>query len=348
MTAGAKRTNARKIELFRNLFSGLTNVYGTYDPVSGRSWQVKAPVTDEVVYRHLKGIRPHGVYLLMKNRTRAVVADFDNDDAVPAIEFVGAAKHYKVPAYVEKSKSKGHHVWIFFGGQSVLATKARLVMRHVLEEIGMGGTEIFPKQDVIDERISSGNFINAPLCGLWVPKDRTVFVEPTGSLKPYPNQWDFLETIQQVPESLLNEIIEINQLTQTPASAITSVEHGTKTFGLPPCTRRMLSEGVTANQRVICFRIAVSFKTAGLPYDIAVVALKEWSVKNRPTNGKRIITEREIVAQTVSAFNKEYRGCGCEEPAIIPYCDEKCPLHKKRHESLSCGETQTGKEKIQE
>ena len=30
-----------KIRLFQSFFSGLSHVYGTYDPASGRTWQVK-------------------------------------------------------------------------------------------------------------------------------------------------------------------------------------------------------------------------------------------------------------------------------------------------------------------
>lgn len=53
-----ERGKQAKIRLFRELFSGQEHVYGTYDPKSGRSWQVKAPVTDEVILAHLTGRGP--------------------------------------------------------------------------------------------------------------------------------------------------------------------------------------------------------------------------------------------------------------------------------------------------
>jgi hypothetical protein len=43
------RSTTDKIRLFRARFSGLDHVYGTYDPASGNSWQVKHSVTDTVV-----------------------------------------------------------------------------------------------------------------------------------------------------------------------------------------------------------------------------------------------------------------------------------------------------------
>ena len=80
------------------------------------------------------------------------------------------------------------------------------------------------------------------------------------------------------------------------------------------------------NQRVSCFRIAVQLRKIGLPFDLVVATLSEWSKKNRPENGKRIITHREVKAQTAAAFLKEYRGCGCGDSAVALFCDDSCPV----------------------
>ncbi len=127
---------ADQIRLFRRLFTGLTNVFGTYDPATGRAWQVKRPVTDEVIVAHLEGRQPYGVYLLVEDCTRAVVADFDVDDLDPPMQFLAGALNYGLAAYIERSKSKGYHVWMFLDESGVSAAKARLVVRHILEEIG--------------------------------------------------------------------------------------------------------------------------------------------------------------------------------------------------------------------
>ena len=96
-----KRDKHWKIRLFRSFFSGLEHVYGTYGPKSGRSWQVKEPVTDKVVLRHLTGKQPYGVYLLTGDRTRASVADFDQEDLGPPMDFV-AVDGTKIRADVGK------------------------------------------------------------------------------------------------------------------------------------------------------------------------------------------------------------------------------------------------------
>ncbi|MCX5770884.1 MAG: hypothetical protein NTZ09_11520 [Candidatus Hydrogenedentes bacterium] len=333
MVAKDIRNADAKIALFRSLFSGLGNVYGTYDPNTGRAWQVKSPVTDKVIAGHLTGRRPYGVYLLTSDRIRAIAADFDRLDANLPREFVARARHYGIPAYIEASKSKGYHAWVFFELPGTNAAKARLVVRSILDEIECPHVEVFPKQDVLEQGAGRcGSFINAPLFGRLVAKGRTVFVPPNDPYKPYPNQWAFLDGVERVPESLLDDIIEANEL-----DVVDNGNHEGQSlgifqapFGLPPCARRMLAEGVAEYQRVACFRLAVHLRKLGLPYDSVVGALREWARKNRPCNGKGVITYREIMAQTAAAFIKEYRGCGCEDAAIRPFCDTSCALFPKR------------------
>ena len=323
-----EKNTVAKIKLFRSLFSGLSNVYGTYDPKSGRSKQIKATVTDKVIFTHLTGRNPYGVYLLKKDRTCAIVADFDSENRLPPIEFVSLAKHYGIKAYIERSKSKGYHVWIFFENDGVLAYKARLVVHHILEEIGYPSTEVFPKQDRLDESAQFGNFINAPLFGALVPKGKTVFVDPH-TFESYANQWEFLGSVKKNSESVLDDIIELRDLPRELMNHLkrpTFEKNSTNSYGLPACAQKMLNNGVKQYQRVSCFRLSVHLKRLGLPYDLAVTALKVWAQKNQPKGGKQIITELEIIEQASYAFKKEYRGYGCSSIAVAPFCDQNCPV----------------------
>ena len=292
-------------------------------------------MTETVILRHLKGLQPYGVYLLVRDHTTTVAVDFDDQDPSGPLQFIAAAKHYEIPTYIERSKSKGYHAWIFFEQGGVSAAKARSVVRHILKEISRADTEVFPKQDSLNGNAFYGNFINAPLFGALVPQGRTVFVMPEGALEPYPNQWDFLESIQRVAERTLDEIIEANQLVlaENGANAVSSpqAERSVGLFGLPPCARRMLSEGVTHEQRVACFRLAAHLKRIGIPYDMAVAALRVWSRKNKPNGDKRVITDPEILAQTSYAYARDYRGCGCDQPAVRPFCSPNCAVFQKRN-----------------
>jgi len=332
------RTTAEKLAIYKSLFTGLQEVYGTYDPGTGRVRQVKEPVTDEVLLAHLQGKQPYGVYLLMKDTIRALAVDFDHDQLCYPLVFRAESRRHEMFSYIERSKSKGYHVWMFFPEPGVSARKARRVASHILTAIGQPNVEIFPKQDVLDENIAYGNFINAPLFGALVPKGRTVFVHPAKPRQPYPDQWELLSGVQRIEEAKLDEVIRSCDLAQPgrpeqvcdAAGSSNGADELMKSFGLPPCAQRMLAEGVCDLQRVSCFRLAVDLKRAGFPFDLAVTLLQAWTRKNRPQNGKRILTAKEVQKQAEDAYEKPYRSCGCEDPAVAPYCDERCPLHAAR------------------
>ncbi len=328
---------AKKIALFKSFFSGLEHVYGIRDPQSGRPLQVKRPVTDGVIFDHLKGRCHLGVYLLTGKTTKAIVADMDTQNRIPAFEYVQAARHYNLPAYIEVSKSKGFHVWIFFESSGVKSSKARRVARHILEEIDCAQVEVFPKQDRLGARVVYGNFIFAPLFGQLVPRGKTVFAEPS-TFEPFRDQWDFLQSIKRVPESILDDVIEINELdsAKPTSSNIHKVSSPpTCGYGLPPCAQAMLQKGVIQYQRVSCFRLAVHLKRVGLPYDLAEILLLNWARKNQPQGDKEVITIQEIRKQTAYAYRKHYSGYGCESEAVLPFCQQGCPLYSRVHQALS-------------
>jgi len=332
-THGGGRSTAEKLALFRACFSGLTQVYGTFDLRSGRALQVKESVTDRVILRHLQGIQPYGVYLLNHDRTRAAVVDFDTDDTAPAMRFLDRARDWGLRGYLERSKRRGWHVWLFTAQRGVSAAKVRRVALAILTEIGEPRTEVFPKQNRLAGGCSFGNFIHAPLFGAKVAEGRTVYVDPESVFVPYADQWQLLAAVERVTESRLDAVLRaLAPITsdhngETPPTHPASTAPA-RTFGLPPCARRMLMEGVTEYQRIACFRLALHLKKAGLSKDMALICLRAWATKNRPTDSKRIITPDEIDAQVRAAYQATYRGCGCEEPAVTPFCAASCPVRR--------------------
>ena len=280
-------------------------------------------------------MQPYGVFLLQGDKTRAAVADFDQEDPRPPFQFVMRARHYAIAALVERSKSKGWHVWVFFPADGVTARKARRTLQIILADIEMPATEVFPKHDKLDGIAQYGNFINAPLFGRIVPQGRTVFVSPDDRFRPYPDQWSVLERVPRIPESLLDEILDINgadcaETGPVPVSGQATSDTTRPSFGLPPCAQRMLTEGVTKLQRKSSFWLAVQLRKARLPQYAVIACLDEWAVRNRPENGKTIISHAEIVAQTGWAYAKEYRGCGCEDEAVKPFCSAACTIRSRR------------------
>ena len=138
-----KRDTKEKIMIFKSCFTGLKNVYGTYDIKTGRVRQVKEPVTDKVIKDHLAGRQSYGVYLLTGDKTSALAVDFDQDDLSLPVAFAAGARRYDMPAYIETSKSKGYHVWIFFEQGGVTARKARLITAKILADMGKPQIEVF-------------------------------------------------------------------------------------------------------------------------------------------------------------------------------------------------------------
>ena len=126
-----KRDTQEKIRIFKSCFTGMENVYGTYDTKTGRVRQVKEPVTDTVIKNHLTGRQSYGVYLLTGDKIRALAVDFDRDDIHQPAIFLNIAHRFGITGYVERSKSKGYHVWIFFDAP-VSARKARIVAKKIL------------------------------------------------------------------------------------------------------------------------------------------------------------------------------------------------------------------------
>ena len=323
-----KRTTQYKVALFKSVFQGLNNVYGTYRLDTGKYRQVKENITDNTIYLHLKGEQPYGFYPLTGKITRVGVADFDEPDPEKALGFYHLASDWGLPTYIEKSKSKGHHVWMFFSEQGISAKKVRIVIRWLLEEANASSTEIFPKQDEIQTKTNYGNFINAPLFGKLVLDGKTVFLN-SDNLNPFKDQWDVLENIMRISADQLDDLIktEIGEYVNH-ENRSGSPKGSNHRYSLPICIRRILEEGVTFDQRVACFRLAVHLKRVGIPYETAIEILKTWSMKNIPIDNKGIITSEEIESQTKDGYKGKYTGYGCYEPIIKEYCDPQCPVRR--------------------
>jgi len=323
-----KLTFRQKIWLFANTFKGLGNVYGTYDPVSGKSWQVKQQVTGQVVYDHLRGKSPLGVYLLTDDKIKAAAVDFDHEPLTVPVEFVARLLEWSLQGHIEVSKSKGYHVWLFFS-EYVNAASVRCIIKKVLTDMGKTSVEVFPKQDKLQGNVRFGNFINAPLFGELVIAGKTVFLDLDNMPNPHDDQWQFLERAQRYTQRDLDDVLSMFDIRPPEPSTVHCGDEEVgpiDSFGLVPCVRQMLQGGVDSYQRVSCFRLAVRLQRVGLPFDIALAALHAWSVKNNPINGKRVITPQEIFQQATHAYKKRYRGFGCDDPAIKRFCNKDCPI----------------------
>ncbi len=227
-------TPQEKVALFRRLFRGRTDVYPIrweskstgktgYTPACANEWlagvcnkprikcsdchnRALSQLTDFIIYEHLAGKRTVGVYPLLTDDTcHFLAADFDEAEwKEDALAFVQSCNELGVPVALEISRSgNGAHAWIFFSG-SVSARDARrlgtALISHTCTRTRQLKLEsydrLFPNQDTMPKG-GFGNLIALPLQKKPRENGCSVFVDT--SLRPYPDQWGFLASIQPMP-----------------------------------------------------------------------------------------------------------------------------------------------------
>ncbi len=230
-TEPSKLSADQKILLFRRLFRGRTDVYPVrwesktggrsgYSPACANEWRegvcekprIKCtdcayrqllPVTDSVIYGHLAGSHTAGIYPLLEDDSCYLLAvDFDEAEwQEDSLAFMRACRDLDVPAALEISRSgHGAHVWIFFADRVPARDARRLgtaIISHtcsVNRQLKLNSYDrLFPNQDTLPKG-GFGNLIALPLQKKPRENGHSVFVD--SELRPYPDQWSFLESIQ--------------------------------------------------------------------------------------------------------------------------------------------------------
>jgi superfamily II DNA or RNA helicase len=224
-------STAEKVALFRRLFRGRTDVYpirweskttgkSGYAPACANEWRAGAcekprikcgdctnrlliPLSDAVIYDHLAGEHTVGVYPLQEDDTcHFLAADFDEADWRDDVRaFMQSCEDLGVPAALEISRSgKGAHVWVFFASRVPARDARRLgtaIISHTCSRTRQLKLEsydrLFPNQDTMPKG-GFGNLIALPLQKRPRASACSVFVD--ANLRPYPDQWAFLASIQ--------------------------------------------------------------------------------------------------------------------------------------------------------
>lgn len=229
------------IELYRSFFRGRKDVYAVrwekgdrsgYMPAYHVDWndynRHKAsggtfanykeksllPFNNKALADHLKGAATLGIYpLLSDNTSFFIVADFDEGNWKDAIsKLYDICVEHELSPVIERSKSgNGGHLWLFFE-ESIPAFQSRKVMIDLLlqaEIISKFEKEpsfdrLFPNQDMHSGK-GLGNLIALPLQGASIKKGNSSFLDPT-TFEPYPNQWEFLQTIKKTSKQKIESL----------------------------------------------------------------------------------------------------------------------------------------------
>lgn len=156
--------NADTVKQFATIFRGRTDCWGA---LHGEC--VREKLTLDHYRQQLEGEKSLGIYPVRPDDTCYwASADFDNDDVEAARRLMDALYSLGINTgvWLERSKSKGWHVWLFLDAAAA-AKDVRLLLRAALKKASLPpAIEIFPKQNSLSETPDRiGNYIHLPYYG---------------------------------------------------------------------------------------------------------------------------------------------------------------------------------------
>jgi|GEM_PF-1288715 len=303
------------IKQFSELFSGRDDAYGR------NNFCLKEKLTLEIYKKHIDGMQRMGIYpIYNKEFVNWIAVDLDENNFEKALAIKQKLEELRLNIYIERSKSKGFHIWCFFN-EKIEAIKPRLVFENILSEMGII-CEIFPKQDSVNEAHPFGNYINLPLFGGDAGNDRTIFVDDDN--KTFINNIKDLSKIKKTDITLIKITIIGKSLGR---KKVTMLDTGSDNkHYIPskelPCIHK-IKEGVSKGHRDnACFRLAINYKEKGMSENDIQTLIAGWNERNTPP-----LPERVLIKIINSVFKGGYKSYGCDDAIIQNYCDKTtCPL----------------------
>lgn len=147
------------IDMFADLFTGREDAYGT--DAGGASWQ---KVSVRNYERHLTGVEPIGIYPVRpidgESMVRWGCCDIDTGDWGEAFMLATALKGMGLVPWVERSRSKGWHIWVFVD-QWVPAATMRRALKVAYAAIDLPAKEANPKSEKL-RATQLGNYVRLP------------------------------------------------------------------------------------------------------------------------------------------------------------------------------------------
>ena len=280
-----------RIKLFRELFVSRDDAYVSWP--SGSPVAVRDQLSDAVLKDHLRGVQRVGTYFLKSGErmTRKFAFDVDNKSRRLVKRIVRRLREAGAYPYVERSKNKGFHIWLFFD-KPILARRARMFGRIILHGLKATKVELFPKQDQCTDL---GFGLALPLFKPDVEKNRTVFVD--SGFDTVPDQFAYLKNFRRTPREI------VKRLTRGSATG-TAREGEAVPFNVSSDEfNSKISEG---HRNTILTRLAGAMRHQGVSKDSILVALQLENQKRcvPPLDDK----ELAAIASSISRYKPDSTG----------------------------------------
>ena len=159
-----------------HLFGGRMDAYGGDD-----GYAVREPVTDRLILRHLEGTEGIGIYPMWEQDGEWLVkwgcCDIDTGSWTEAYSLATALRAMGFTPFVERSRSKGWHIWVF-AADPVPARDMRRMLKVAYAAINLPAREANPKAEKGTHSDWLGNYVRLPFKGgMFVPPERQTMMK---------------------------------------------------------------------------------------------------------------------------------------------------------------------------
>lgn len=192
-----QRLDEQRTSTFARLFKGRMDAYGTEEGGCERVAQWAWPVYESHINEHLHGYTPMGVYPMINDSEQEWVVfwgcvDFDEGDEVSFIHATNlqtVLDAFDISSWVERSRSKGYHVWVF-AKEAISAPRMRRALLAACDIAKAPTKEINPKAEgffttddngnEIPDWSKIGNYVRLPYPQGWEETHRRCMVDNDG------------------------------------------------------------------------------------------------------------------------------------------------------------------------
>lgn len=290
------------------------------------------PFTTKYLRQHLIGTKTFAPYQISDESTvKWICFDIDAYDGVDVETIQGIAialmrqiiKMFGVNhALVEKSGSKGYHVWLFFS-LPVVVEKAFALGHMIKNEVQTPeniNIEVYPKQR---SNKVFGNTVKIPLGIHQKTGDRCLFVN--GKFEPHADQWEVLTNVETVDAQWVDENVKVVE----PVHKTRTNSDGTRSRYTPQCLAEIMEQGCSEGIRdAAAFRIAAYFNDKDMPEYMAEHAMTAWNKLNNPP-----LEDEELTTKIASGYSREYSWKPCSDQGFDPFCHSSCAFFQRKVEA---------------